>query len=398
MPRVSRRNILAAGAAGGMLTAAIQSKAQQAAIRGPQNPDLTRSNPDSFSPPVTDHGDTPAFKYSFSVAHNRVQEGGWARQVTVRDFPLSTSMAGVNMRLAAGSIRELHWHLPAEWAYMLYGQARITAIDLNGASFVRDVGVGDLWYFPSGIPHSIQGLGPDGCEFLLVFDDGGFSEFDTFQITDWMAHTPRPALAKNFGLAESAFADIPKHELYIFPGQVPGPIANDKRAAEHDEPVAAREFAFALNLQEPTKRTRGGEVHIVDSGTFHASTTIAAARVTVRPGGMRELHWHPNADEWQYYVAGEGRMTVFAASSRARTMDFRAGDVGYVKQSMGHYVENTGNTDLVFLEMFRTAQYQELSLANWMAHTPPELVQAHLHLAPGALDSIPHAKQVIVPM
>ena len=65
--------------------------------------------------------------------------------------------AGVNMRLNRGGVRELHWHKAAEGAYMLYGNARITAIDAQGRNLVDDVGVGDLWYFPSGIPHSIRG-------------------------------------------------------------------------------------------------------------------------------------------------------------------------------------------------------------------------------------------------
>ena len=119
------------------------------------------------------------------------------------------------MRLNAGGVRELHWHKQAEWAYMLYGTARITAIDPRGRNFVDDVGVGDLWYFAGGIPHSIQGLGLDGCEFLLVFDDGNFSEYETVLLSDWMAHTPPEVVAKNFGVSERALANMPKKELFI---------------------------------------------------------------------------------------------------------------------------------------------------------------------------------------
>jgi oxalate decarboxylase len=92
---------------------------------------------------------------------------------------------------------------------MLNGSARITAVDQDGKSFVSDVGEGDLWLFPPGVPHSIQGLGPDGCRFLLVFDDGNFDEFHTFLITDWLAHTPREILAKNFSVPESTFDAVP---------------------------------------------------------------------------------------------------------------------------------------------------------------------------------------------
>ncbi|MDB6023550.1 MAG: bicupin, oxalate decarboxylase family, partial [Pedosphaera sp.] len=129
---------------------------------GPNDPMLDAQNPDSMWPPGTDSKSlVPTFKYPFSLANKRVYEGGWSREVTVRELPVSKSMAGVNMRLTAGGVRELHWHSAGEWSIMLYGTARITAIDAGGKSFVADVQKNDLWYFPSGIPHSIQGLGPD---------------------------------------------------------------------------------------------------------------------------------------------------------------------------------------------------------------------------------------------
>src|ERR671936_297302 len=121
---------------------------------------------------------------------NRVLSGGWAREVTTRELPVAKDLAGVNMRLKPGGIRELHWHQEAEWAYMIAGTARVTAVQPDGSNFLDDVATGDLWYFPAGVPHSIQGL-EDGCEFLLVFDDGGFSEDATFLLSDWFAHTPR---------------------------------------------------------------------------------------------------------------------------------------------------------------------------------------------------------------
>src|SRR5438270_10932554 len=145
---------------------------------GPRNLLLDRQNPDILTPPSTDHGTIPNLKFSFSYAHNRLATGGWAREVTVRELPIATTLAGVNMRLTPGGVRELHWHKQAEWSFMLNGGARITAVDQDGRNFVDDVGEGDLWYFPAGIPHSIQGL-EEGCEFLLVFDNGNFSENST---------------------------------------------------------------------------------------------------------------------------------------------------------------------------------------------------------------------------
>lgn len=363
---------------------------------GPNNTALDQENPDSDWAPTTDEGAQPPFKYSFSLCHKRLEQGGWTRQVTVRELPISKKMAGVQMRLIKGGVRELHWHVGAEWALMLYGAARITAVDQHGRSHVSDVKEGDLWLFPGGIPHSIQGLGPDGCRFLLVFDDGNFNEFGTFLLTDWVAHTPPEVLAKNFDVPESTFANVPKKELFIFERPLPRPLEEEQKQSQEGTGPVPSSFAFCPSQMQPTKVSKGGEVKIIDRNNFPA-TNIAAAIVTLKSGGLRELHWHPNEDEWQHYVSGKGRMTVFAASAHARTMDFEEGDVGYIDKSMPHYIENTGDADLVFIEVFPTPYYEDISLAEWMAHTPSRLVDQHLGVGEGMLGKIPKKEMVIVP-
>jgi oxalate decarboxylase len=325
-----------------------------------------------------------------------MEAGGWTRQVTVRDLAISKKMAGVQMRLISGGVRELHWHVGAEWALMLYGSARITAVDQEGRSHISDVNQGDLWIFPGGIPHSIQGLGADGCEFLLVFDDGNFNEFATFLLTDWMTHTPPEVLAKNFNVPAETFAKVPEKELFIFERELPRPLAEEQRQAEAGTGRVPHSFDFRPSEMKPTKVSKGGEVKIVDRKVWPA-TNIAAAIVTLKPGGLRELHWHPNEDEWQYYVSGSGRMTVFAAGGHARTMDFQAGDVGYIEKSAPHYVENTGDTDLVFIEVFPTPYYEDISLAEWLAHTPYRLTNQHLNVGEDFLAKIGKKEAVIVP-
>src|SRR5277367_5634614 len=363
---------------------------------GPNNTALDKQNPSSVWPPETDAGGQPPFKYSFSLSHKRIEDGGWTRQVTVRDLPVSRKVAGVEMRLISGGIRELHWHVGAEWAYMLYGEARITAVDQQGRSHVSDVKKGDLWIFPGGIPHSIQGIGEDGAEFLLVFDDGSFNEFETFLLTDWLTHTPPEVLAKNFGVPAETFAKVPKKELFIFERPLPRPLAEEQKQAEAGTGRVPHSFDFKPSEMKPTKVSKGGEVKIIDQKIWPA-TNIAAAIVTLKPGGLRELHWHPNEDEWQYYVSGKGRMTVFAAGGRARTMDFEEGDVGYIDKSAPHFVENTGDTDLVFIEVFPTPFYEDISLAEWMAHTPSRLIDQHIAVGEDFLAKLPRKEMVITP-
>ena len=407
---ISRRNFLGVGSAA-LATAtltAVAAHAQElentrkaesdASFSNPaqENQALLDENPSSNMPPPTDHGDVGPIWYSYDLVHKRVQEGGWTHQVTQRELPSSTELAGVNMRLTAGTFRELHWHTADEWAIMLSGNARVTVMNPDGTMFIDDVSKGDLWYFPAGYPHSIQGLRPDGCEFLLVFDDGMFSEDNTFLISEWVAHTPRNILTKNFGLGRDALTKLPKEQLYIFPAQVPQSLAADRAVVGGKSIESPYQYTFHMESMPPTKRTAGGEVRVVDSTNFPVSRNVAAGLVRIHPGGMRELHWHSNASEWQFYLAGKARMTVFMPGGLARTMDFNANDVGYVPAMAGHYIENTGKTDLVFLEMFRAKQFMDFSLNNWIRRLPPEAVMAHLNLSEDEIRTIPAEKQEII--
>ena len=394
----SRRDVLAGSAAAVAMTASAARGATfgnpdeppQGAVNakgpgnltdpGPQNPAIGNQFPSAQFPPATDVGGMPMDWASFNNAPKRVQNGGWARQVTVEDFAISKEISGVNMRLTSGGIRELHWHQAAEWAIMTYGKCRVTVLDLEGRPYIADVGEGDLWYFPAGAPHSLQGLGPDGCEFVICFDDGHANEFNTLLVSDWFAHTPPEVLAKNFGVPAEAFAKIPLHNLWIFQGTVPGDLAADRAAISKNAAAPPHPFVFPLGSSQPVRESSAGDIRVADSTNFNVSTTVAAALVTVKPGGVREMHWHPNADEWQYYLKGKARMTVFNTGPNALTMDFNAGDIGYVRRNLGHYVENVGDTDLQFIGVFRAPRYEEVSLSNWLTHTPPALVAQHLNV------------------
>ncbi len=360
--------------------------------QGPRDVMRDIENPDMLVPPVTDAGTLPNLKFSFSDTYMQLNHGGWSREVTVRQLPIATTLAGVNMALTPGGVRELHWHQQSEWAIMLVGRARVTSVDQNGRNFIADIGVGDLWFFPAGIPHSIQGL-EEGCEFLLVFDDGSFSDLNTLSITDWFAHTPKDVLSANFGVPEHAFRNIPKDQVYIFQGTAPGTLESQK--VEDPFGTVPLSFTHRLLAQAP-QVFPGGTVRIVDSTNFPISKTVAAALVEIKPGGMRELHWHPNADEWQYYMSGTARMTVFGGLGTARTFDYRAGDVGYVPRAFGHYVQNTGDQSVWFLEMFKSSRFEDVSLNQWMALTPHQLVQENLNAGPELMHALRKEKWPVV--
>lgn len=352
---------------------------------GPRNYSRDQENPDILVSPSTDNGTLSNLRFSFSDAHQRLEEGGWAREISNRELPASTEMTGVNMALEPGAYREMHWHKEAEWGVMLYGNARVTAIDEKGRTFIDDVKAGDLWNFEAGIPHSIQAL-DQGCEFLLVFSEPDFSENNTFLLTDWLIHTPKDVVAANFKKTIGEIEAFPKEQKYIFKANVPGTIKDVTR--ENLNGNVPSPFTFHMDTLKPIE-SEAGRVRIVDWNVFPAAKTISGAFVEVQPGGMREMHWHPKAAEWQYYIQGKAKMTVFNSDGIARTFDFQAGDVGVVPIVAGHYVQNTGDEPLIFIEVFRNPNYSDISLNKWLATTPDQIVSDHLNVTNRFVESLP---------
>ncbi|TCL76747.1 oxalate decarboxylase [Hydrogenispora ethanolica] len=359
---------------------------------GPRDMLRDLENPDMLVPPATDAGLLPNLKFSFSDTSMVLKPGGWSREITAREMPAMTTLAAVNMRLTPGGVREVHWHLASEWSYMLVGKARVTAVDERGRNFSADIGPGDLWYFPPRLPHSLQGL-EEGCEFLLLFDDGHFSDLNTLSLSDLFAHYPKDVLAANFGVAACEFNTLPSGQVYIYQGTVPGPL--ECEAVRSPYGTVPRSFKHRLLAETPIL-SPGGSVRIADTSNFPVSVTTAAALVEIQPGALREIHWHPNNDELQYYISGQGRMTVFADNGRARTFDYRAGDIGYVPVGNVHYVQNTGDGALWFLEAFRSDRFVEVPLNQMMALTPRSIVAGNLCVGPEFLGALSPERRPVV--
>ena len=367
MSEFSRRDMLSAAAAGGMIAAATSTDGL-AEGQPPFGP----------TPPVLAGAQLPSFRFQLGAVAPKSWNGGWAKEATVAEFPVSEKLAGVLMSLNPGGLRELHWHAnAAEWAYVIKGQCRVTTINPQGQSQIADFAAGDVWYFPRGFGHSIQGIGAEDCLFVLVFDNGYFSEFGTFSISDWVGHTPPEVLAKNFGVPASTFANFPKREVYIAKGPVPPPLPADPAPGTINPGTLTHRYR--LLAQRPDTYP-GGTNRLVSQREFPISTTITGALMRIKPGGMRELHWHPNADEWQYYIGGRARMSVFGSHGRVRLEEFNAGDVGYVPQGYGHYIENAGSEDLELLIVLNNGTYESISLANWMGANPPLLLATNFEV------------------
>ncbi len=331
----------------------------------------------------------PGFKFSLSNQTPRTLPYGWAKQATVQDFPVSKNIAGVLMSLKADGLRELHWHAnAAEWGFVISGNVRTTIIDPWGNSEINEFKAGDVWYFPRGHGHSIEGLGPDGTTFMLVFDNGAFSEFATFSITDWLSQTPREIVSKNLSLDESKLTGLPPKEVYITP--VTGKYEIKKST------VSPLTHKYSLLSQKPFRDCDGGKLWLASSKEFPISTTMTGGVLILKPEALRELHWHPNADEWLYVVSGKVRLTVFASSGLSSVCELSENEIGYTPMGYGHSIENIGADDCKLLIVFNSGDYQEISLSSWLESNPDELVSANLNLPVETVRNISGSQTFII--
>lgn len=362
MSEVQRRDFLV-GTVG--LTAA-----SLATVKPAEAGDLTFMN--NVPDPLLSGRELPTFKFALEKSEGKVIGNSYGKEATVTQLPISKGIAGVSMRLEPGAMRELHWHATAaEWAFVIEGRVRTTVIDPRGAAETNDFDPGDVWYFPRGHGHMLQCLGSQPCHFILIFDNGYFSEFGTFSITDWIGHAPKPLLAKNFGLPEATFDTFPKQEVYFARGAVPPeqpatPLQGWKLPAETHK--------YRLLSQVPHPVLPGGREWRVDASRFPISTTITGVILDLDPGALRELHWHPNADEWQYVIDGRMAVTLFGSHGRFRVETLEKGDVGYIPQGYGHSIENVGDKAGRILIGFNSGIYETIDLSQWIASNPTDVL------------------------
>jgi oxalate decarboxylase len=318
-----------------------------------------------------DVGAMPDFHFSLDGNRPKITSGGWAKEATVHQFPISTGIAGVHMFLNPGASRELHWHaIAAEWAFVIDGRCQTVVIDPSGASEINNFGPGDLWFFPKGHGHSIQTIGDKPCHFILSFDNGAFSEHGTFSITDWINVTPNEMLALNFGVPKDLFDAFPKGEVYI----QSGPVLQPADALDAPWP---KESTHKFSLMRDARAVRdfdGGTFRVASVDEFPASKTMTGAHMSIKPGAMYKLHWNPNANEWHFYLRGKGQVAMFGSGGRGKVAEFNPGDVAYIPAGYGHAIKNIGNEDLEMIQTWDNGKFEEIFLDRWVQSSPRHLL------------------------
>jgi oxalate decarboxylase len=327
------------------------------------------------------------FTYPLAASDGKVVKGGWGKQATAAELPISQDIAGVLMHLDPGAVREFHWHAnAAEWGFVTEGMVRVTLFDGEERITRADIMTGDAFYFPRGYAHVIQNASAEPATFLLIFDDGHFSEFATFSLTDWVAHTPKTILSETLKVSEDALAGLPDGEVYIVPGPVPPPLEQDGPQTLQAENPLSCGYRFS---QQPAERYAGGTIKIASRNEFPLSTTITGAYMTIDPGAVREPHWHPNAAEWFSVLQGTVRVTLFASQGHARTEVVSTGDVCYIPRGQGHYLENHGEDEVHLVLGFNSGVYEQIGLSGWLGANARQTVATVLGLPVATVEQFP---------
>ena len=392
MLRLDRRLLLGGAASGWASLAAAQE--------GPANTDGHASGYDvapssSFMPLVPRRtGDAAPFSASLDKAVIKATAGGWAREVTARQLPLATRLAGAHLFLNPGGAREIHWHSSVEWAYVMEGACQVTVMDQHGMMEVANYGPGDLWYFPTGHAHAIQTLGDAPCHAILVFNDGLYSEHGTFGISDAVSRFGPGAAARHLGVPEAVLGALPPGETYIAQGTriaLDGPEAQAARPLGH-----ADTHRYQLAGSVPWFTGAGGTIRVASSREFPLSTEMTGIVAELKPGAMHVLHWHPNANEWLYVARGSITMSVFLPDKRLATAELSAGDCAYIPANCAHSLHNSAGTDCEVVGALDSGTYQESSLAEWVAKAPQHLLANNLHLTAETLNQVQRDRRIVI--
>ena len=136
-------------------------------------------------------------------------------------------------------------------------------------------------------------------------------------------------------------------------------------------------------------------MQLVTVKEFPAQKSMCGGTTTLKPGAIRELHWHPNANEWHYYVKGTAQIMIFGSGGRRKIAEFNPGDVAYIPAGYGHAIRNVGKEDLQFVMTFDDGHFEEISLTDWMAASPKYLLANNFGAPESTFDKFPRRTATI---
>lgn len=318
--------------------------------------------------------------------------GGTLRELTAADFPSIPNMASSLVDLEPGGLRGLHWHnTAAEIGFVVKGEALLTVVDWNNNAEVTTLQAGDIYSVPVGLGHSLACLGSEPCRIVAVYDDGTTVESNAFNATDWIQAEPGNIL--------SAILNLPGEQLQRSAAKVPlitknSPLLVAPTKTHGLATRSAQSFRFPLT-QMPPVTSSGGTFVQASRQDFPMSKTMIASLTVLNPRGIREPHWHPNADEWDFVISGRARITLFEGANKSGSIEVGPGDIGYLKRNAAHAVETIGDEPFRLFSVFNADTFQAIGMSGLLIGTPDVILVRSLGLSEAEVAKISKEKRFI---
>lgn len=318
--------------------------------------------------------------------------GGTLREMTAADYPPIPNMASAQIDLEPGGMRGLHWHDTAgEIGFVVSGKALLTVVDAANNQEIGPLNEGDIYCIPVGFAHSLTCLGTEPCRVVAVYDDGRTVESNAFNATDWLKAEPANIL--------TAILDVPGDQLQRSAGAVPliskhKPLLTVPAGSHGMATRTAQSFRYPLTQMTPVASS-GGTFVQASKLDFPMSQTMIAAVTVLYPRGIREPHWHPNADEWDYVLSGRARITMFGGAGKSAVVEVGPGDLGYLPRNAAHAVETIGDEPFRLLSIFNSDSFQAIGASGMLIATPDELLTRNLGLPESEVSRITKEKKFI---
>lgn len=304
-------------------------------------------------------------KHKFDLNRKRIIRklpGGSRLMVTGAICPALKHMALASLALKKGGVREPHWHPNAdELLYCVQGNALITLFSPQNKHDTFTLHEGEVAFFPKGYLHAIQNLSPRESQFLLAYDHPNPQDLD---LTQSVASMSPHVLGSTFSTSDATFKKLKPQDTFI------------SRLSELKAPGGSipNSHKFDLERIDPQINTKGGCARIVNVKNFPRLKNLALFSLRIYKNGIREPHWHPNADELNYVIDGKARLTILSPDGKKDHFELRPGQGSIISAGYFHHIENVGPKELHMAVFFGNSEPDDIGLSGALSAYSNELL------------------------
>jgi len=321
-----------------------------------------------------------------SIKPQAVLDGGTRAMANKDNFSILKGMALYSLRLDSRGVREPHWHPNAdELSYCLSGRALMTIFSPGAGHDTFTVDSGEIVFVPKGYLHHIENIGHSETKFAISFNH---EKPEDIGISGSTGSIPDKVLGATFGLGAEYFSNFKKfsHDLLItFRSK-----AEDATTTATAYQKTPNYHKFNLRDFPPLVQTKGGTVSLGNADNFGILSGLACYLLTLKPKGVREPHWHPNAAELDYVISGRARMTIFSPGDIVDTFEVGPGEVVFIPSAYFHYIENVDDSeDMQFAVFFNHERPEDIGISGAFGAYSNEVLGSIFGLQPKILEALP---------